>query len=344
MNLAVIMRHSDISKFIVFICLLFTAGPFTGCKEQRQDSGRFAGLEPVTIGVASLVLSAPIIIAQEKGYFADEGLKVTLKEYQFGKLALEAALAGEVDLATVAETPIVMYSFERNDFDVIAAFVHSYDDSKIIVRTDRGIRTAEGLKGKRIATTFGTSAHFFLEIYLDYTRVDKSDVILIDIPQKNLADALNRGEVDAISAFEPHAYEALRSIPDKSMRLPRTELFRETFNLAAMSEFTKKHPAAIRKVLRAIDSAVAFIKQNKEASIGILAEKLNVDKKYLYVTWRDFEFGLSLDQTLLLTFEDVAEWAIQNELTDRTKVPNYLRLIYFDGLKSVKPEAVRILQ
>jgi NitT/TauT family transport system substrate-binding protein len=340
------MRNGRTLKIICSFVLLFCfAGLLHGCKQQPQEFGTAKSpREPLTIGVAMLVLSAPILIAYENGYFAEEGLNVTLKEYQFGKLALEDLFAGKVDLATVAETPIVMYSFEREDYFVVAEFVHSYDDSKIIVRNDRGIRNPADLKGKKIGTTFGTSAHFFAEAYLSYNKVKRSDIKLLDIPQKDLAEALKQGEVDAIAAFEPHAYEAMRHMSKTAMRLPRAELLRETFDLVSMKEFTKLHPDTIRRALKAIDTSVKFIRDNKGKAIAILARRLNADEEYLHDTWDDFEFGLSLDQTLLLTFEDVAQWAIRNKLTDKTQLPNYLHFIYFGGMESLNPEAVRIIR
>jgi len=62
--------------------------------------------EKVTIGSCRQFLSSPIIIAQEKDYFSEEGLDVAFKYYPSGKKAMEAMFAGEVDIATVAETPL----------------------------------------------------------------------------------------------------------------------------------------------------------------------------------------------------------------------------------------------
>ncbi len=341
-----LMKRTNISRSVVIFVLFFCiAGIVASCKEQPNETKAFKEpREPITIGAALETLSAPVIIAYEKGYFSDEGLDVTMKYYTIGKLTLEALFAGKVNFAMPAETPIVMNSFKREDFYVIAGFVYYYDDSKIVVRTDRGIRTASDLKGKMIGTTYGTSAHFFLDAYLTSMKVQHKDVKLIDIPQKDLPNALKHGEVDAIAAFEPYAYEAMRDLPGRTIRLPKADLLRETFDLVAMKDFTKNHPETIKKVLRAIDRASTYIQQNKEDSISVLTKKLHMDEKYLYATWNDYKFGLYLDQTLLLTLEDVAQWAITNNLTNKTKVPNYLNFIYFDGLHSVKPKAVRVMR
>jgi len=341
-----LISRTGISRSVViFVLILLIAGFVYSCKGQPHASSGFREpRESITIGAALETLSAPVIVAYENGYFSDEGLDVTMKYYTIGKLTLEALFAGEVNFAMPAETPIVMNSFKREDFYVIAGFVYDYDDSKIVVRTDRGIRTASDLKGKRIGTTYGTSAQFLLDAYLSSSRVGKKELKFIDIPQKDLPDALKRGEVDAIAAFEPYAYETMRGLQERTIRLPEADLLRETFDLVAMKDFTKNHPDTIKKVLRAIDRASTYIKQNKEDTIAVLTRKLNMDEEYLHATWDDYKFGLYLDQTLILTLEDVAQWAITNNLTNKTKVPNYLNFIYFDGLESVKPKAVRIMR
>ena len=311
------------------------------CKKPEKFSGP---KEKVTIGVASLVLSAPIMVAQEKGFFSDEGLDVTYKSYPFGKKALEAVFAGEADIATVAETPVVFNSFVRDDFVVFALFVYSYNDSKAIGRKDRGVSKPEELKGKKIGITARTSSHFFAHIYLTEHGIEPSAVRMVDFSASDLPGALKDGKVDAIVTFEPYAYMAMKALPDKIVRLPQSDLFRETFTLAAMKNFANEHPESLKKVLKAVDRAIKFIKQNKHESIVIMTKSLRLDENLLASIWNDFVFELSLDHSLLTILEDEARWAIANKFTDKTKVPNYLGYFYLDAMKAVKPEAVSILK
>lgn len=74
--------------------------------------------------------------------FSDAGLDVVLRPYPTGKMALGAMFAGEVDVATVAETPVMFNSFTRNDFAVIATFTSSNDDCKVIARGTRAIENS----------------------------------------------------------------------------------------------------------------------------------------------------------------------------------------------------------
>lgn len=325
--------------FGIIFTLTFTIVT-ASCQKQEKVAGP---RDKVTIGVAEQVLSAPLLITVEKGYFADEGLDVTIKNYAFGRLCLEAMFAGEVNLSTNAQMPVVMNAFKRDDFAVIAEYSYNYDDAKIIVHKDR-IRTGADLKGKKIGTPFGTSAHFLLDIYLNYSNVPMASVELVDILAQNLPEAMKTGKVDAISSFEPFAYETLQLLPDKAMRMEKLELFKEAFILVGMKEFIKNHPEALKKLLRSIDRGIAFIKNNKKESIEILARKLKVDSKFLETAWDAYVFELSLDHSLLIVMEDQARWAIQNKRTDKTLVPNYLGYFYLDAMKAVKPKSVSIIK
>ena len=76
----------------------------------------------------------------------------------------------------------------------------------------------------------------------------------------------------------------------------------------------------------------------------LLARKLKVDAGFLDAAWDDYVFGLVLEQSLLISMEDQARWAVSNKITDRTAVPNYLGFIHQDALKMVKPDALGIIR
>jgi NitT/TauT family transport system substrate-binding protein len=298
----------------------------------------------VTVGVASATLSAPVFIAYEKRFFSDEGLDVVLKLYPSGKKAMEGMFAGEVDLATVADTPIVLASFAREDYVILATFVHSYDDVKVLCRKDRGIIRPADLKGKRIGTSLMTSAHFFIHVYLVEHGIRKSEVNVIDVPPQELPEALRHGKVDAVAIFEPYAYQAEKALPGNVVRLPKSSLYRETFNLVAMKKFAMDNLEGLKRILKAVDRSIEFIHRNRKESISLLAGATAVNETLLVSVWSDFIYGLSLDRSLLTSMEDEARWAMRNRITEVKKIPNYLDYIYLDAMKAVRPESATIIK
>ena len=67
-------------------------------------------------------------------------LNVKIKGFDSGKASFEAMLNNKaIDICTVAQTPIMLQSFNRNDFVVIATMVYSDNDVKVLVRQDKRI-------------------------------------------------------------------------------------------------------------------------------------------------------------------------------------------------------------
>jgi NitT/TauT family transport system substrate-binding protein len=334
--------HEIVLRTILGIVLLLSLTIFSAsCQKPEKSIGP---KEKVTIGVGSGGLAMPFIIAREKGFFQEQGLDATIRSYPSGKKAMEAMFAGEVDSSTLTETPIVFSSLMRDDFAVIATFAYSYDNSKVIGRKDRGVSKPADLKGKKIGFVARTSNHFFVQVYLTEHRIDTAAVKLVDCPPADLPGALKEGRVDAVAIFEPYASMAMEALPDKAVRLPGSDLYKETFNLTVMRSYAKGHPELLKKVLKAVDRGITFIKQNRNESIAVMTKSLKPGEELLVSIQDDLVFELSLEHSLLIILEDEARWAIANKFTDKTKVPNYLGYFYLDAMKAVKPEAVSIIK
>ena len=80
----------------------------------------------------------------------------------------------------------------------------------------------------------------------------------------------------------------------------------------------------IDRFLKAIVQAEDFGVNHQEKAIVIVAKTLNYNSEYVTTVWSDYQFSLSLDQSLLLAMHDEAQWLISNHLTNATNVPNFL--------------------
>jgi NitT/TauT family transport system substrate-binding protein len=220
--------------------------------------------------------------------------------------------------------------------------VYSDTDLKLLARRDRGIAAPENLKGKTVGITAGSSGHFFLGLFLAHHRLELSDVKTTDLEATRLSQALVEGQVEAIATWEPYIHRAEKALGDRAVQLPSRAIYREEFYFIARKQFIAERPAALEKFLKAIEKAQQFIVENEREAMSIVQRRLNMEREILDATWQEFVFGLFLDQSILVSLEDEARWAIENRLTDAGKVPNYLGFIHVDALQAVKPEAVTI--
>jgi ABC-type nitrate/sulfonate/bicarbonate transport system substrate-binding protein len=322
----------------IVVIILIVGGYFLFLGD--EDKSIYSGnVEKITLGAETSLLTAAVWIADEKGFFEEQGIDLEIEEFESGKASFNDMLNGGVEISTVAPTPIMFSSFERDDFSIFATFVSSKEDVKVIARKDSGINQVSDLIGKKIGTPAGTTGQFFLSVFLIRRGISYSDIEEVDISPSKLPSALNSGEVDAIVIWEPHAFNTKKLLGDNYVQLPSSDIYDESFNFMVMNNYAKNNPEKLVRFLKSIDEATKFIENNKKESQKIVADRLKLDIQVLEVLWDDFDFDLSLDQSLILTIEEEAKWAIENDLTDATEYPNYLDYIYADALNEVKPES-----
>ena len=299
---------------------------------------------PMTIAANTRYTGTGLVfIAHVQGYFAHEGLNITLQPYTTGKDALDAALEGRADLATVADIPIMFAVMKRHPVSIVATISTVEKDPGVIGRKDKGILTPADLHGKHIGVTLGTSGHFMLDALLIRQKLSTDDVTLHDLQPQELANALLQGDVDAVATWEPYLGALRTQLGANGMIFYSEGIYELPFNIAGTRDYVVNHPEIIKKFVRALVRAERLCRDEPDAASQIIASAINVSRENLQELWPSYRFSVTLDQSLLLTLEDETRWAIKNALTDRTNIPNYLDHFYLDALEAVTPAAVTVI-
>ena len=332
-------RYAMIGAFI--LAVLLGGYVWKGQTLPAQPAGPPA---PMTIAVNSRYAGTGLVfIAHVKGYFANAGLHVTLQPYTTGKDALDAALEGRAELATVADIPIMFAVMKGRPVSIVATISTVEKDPGVIGRKDKGILTPANLDGKRIGVTLGTSGHFMLDALLLRHKLSTDDVTLHDLQPQELAEALLQGDVDAVATWEPYLGALRSQLGANGIIFDGVEIYELPFNIAGTRDYVASHPEMIKKLVRALVRAEQLCRDEPDAARQIIASAMNVSLENLQELWLSYRFNVTLDQSLLLILEDETRWAIKNELTDRTTIPNYLDHFYLEALEAVRPEAVTVI-
>jgi NitT/TauT family transport system substrate-binding protein len=328
-----------IAHVVCLVALLVCC--FSCSRTEREPAGP---PEKVTFAYTVLPDAALAQVATANGYYLREGLVVTPQVHQIGKQALQAVLDGKADFATVAETPVVFSVMRGDKISILATIDTSHRNMAIVARKDKGISAFHDLRGKRIATTFGTIGEFFMDSMLVANGISRRDLNAVNMPSENLHDALVHGDVAAISTWNPILIRTQRKLGKNGVTFYGEDIYTQTYHVVARQEYVHRHPENVEKLLRSLIRAEEFIRQNRAEAQRIVANSSRTDRESVEQTWSANNFSVALDQSLVLALEDESRWAITNRLTAATKVPNYLDYIYLDGLQAVKPDAVRLLR
>jgi NitT/TauT family transport system substrate-binding protein len=174
--------------------------------------------------VLKLSSSAPVFIAQDKGYFREAGLDVELKFFDAAQPIAVATASGDIDFGITSFTAALYNLAGKGALKVIGGMSHEKAGYPLIgyFATDKayvaGLKTPRDLAGKRIAVTqVGSSFHYSIGLLADKYGFKLAEVKLLPMQSlSNVAAALKGETVDA--ALLPVS-AARKLMDDGSVRL-----------------------------------------------------------------------------------------------------------------------------
>src|SRR3989344_2161411 len=308
----------------------------------QKQPGKYAGpVEKIAIGNLG-EYSILNLIAKDRGYFVANGLDAEIQEYQAGPLMIADLLAGRLNFAVAGEFPGVNYIFQKDNLRILTE-TSKQKVVQVVARKDKGINNPGDLKGKKIGVMRKSAGEFFLGRFLTFNNLAFSDVSIIDLSPAEMTKRIVDGQIDAVASYEPNPYKIAKRLGDNAV-VWSAQGNQDTFALLySTDEFIKSHPQIVERYLRSLMEAEQYVKDYDKEARNIVAKILHYDEPYIKYIWPKVAPHLALEQELVLTMENEAHWAIQNKLTDKTVIPNYLDYIYFDALEKARPEAITII-
>lgn len=300
-----------------------------------------AAAEGLTIAVSRTPLSLPLFVAESQGFFAAEGVQVTLAEVIGGPRAMQAMFDGKAELATASETLAVFQSFQRNDFAVIASFATTTGAVDLIAGKSLANARPEQLAGKRIGTVVGAASHYYADAWLVFHGVNPKSTRPVNLPPEAMKTALANGEVDAVAVWEPYRSDILQSVPGARL-LANPGMYRLSFNLHVARKLLGTRDDDMSRVLRALLRAERFIESEPGKAHAILRERLGLEQDHAHQLHARIRYRVMLDQSLVTTLESVARWARLEGHVAADRSPNYLGFIYAEPLRKARSDRIGI--
>lgn len=261
--------------------------------------------EPLRVAVCPVTDSAALHLVRTGGAYPDAGLVYTYHET--GRECLAALLAGEADLATVADTPLVLALLEGHRPHIVATLATHPGMVSLIADAGQGIATVDDLIGKRVAFPEGTSAGYFLHSLESYHWTDSGAIEDVALAPQQAVEALATGDVAAIAAWSPLREQAVAALGERAVVIDHAGSYIGTWNLVATGAVADD-PRVCRFLAALIEVSATRLTAPDPATVATLAEWTGMEAQVMVPQLDRLRFDPRLDQSLLLLMEDQARW------------------------------------
>jgi ABC-type nitrate/sulfonate/bicarbonate transport system substrate-binding protein len=244
---------------------------------------------PVIIGqVTAIALYWPDFIAQQKRFYADEGLDAESFFVGSTAAATQQLISGAIDIAFATAETAVRAANKGADIVIIGETVYKWPYSFMAAKD---IKKPLDLKGKKvILSTPRQDLTLLWEDWLRENGMEPSDVDQVfDGATPNRYAALAKGAVQAAVVSQPFDF---RAISEGYTQLFETAFVKKNYSfkiIAARGRWVQDNPETARAVIRAVARAIEwwYDPTNKEEAIDILQKVSNqdralVEKTYIY--------------------------------------------------------------
>lgn len=258
------MKHArflEVVRRLVSVALLALA---FGCGREKPA--------PLRVGINPWPGYEFLYLAQEQGFFRDEGLEVRLLEFSSLSDARRAYERGQLD-ATCTTVTDVLQSRDSSPRSPQIVQIVDYSSGGDVVLARPGITDAAGLRGARIGVELASLGVYVLARGLEKSGLSLADVTPVSMNQLSMADAFRAGKIDAIVTYPPTSTLLVRDAKASTVFSSR-EIPGEVLDVIAVeAEVARQRPGDVTKLLRAFHRAREYAQQSPGPAHRIMAAR-----------------------------------------------------------------------
>lgn len=225
---------------------------------------------PFRLAFNTWVGYGPFYVAQEKGFFKEEGLDVELERIEGTGDRRAALIAGRIEALGSTIDDLVVGASQGVNAKMILCIDESAGADGIVAVNS--IRDIKDLKGKTVAVQPGFVNHFFLLYLLDQNGISPSELKIEAMEPDAAGLAFMAQKIDVAVTWEPHLSKA-KERPDGHVLITTADPRAQGIivdNLIVRNDVIQDQRTNLEKLLRAWFKAVQYVKTNPDDANAII--------------------------------------------------------------------------
>ena len=260
------------------------------------------------------------IIAQERGFFRDNGVDVTVKFVSSGSELPAGMAGGTIPIAVAAATNPMAMAASGIPVKILAQISDISGIMQVLVREDANITKPSDLEGRKMGITRIPLSVSVLERGCATYGCNFSKIEMVNMQPEDIVLAYERGNVDTVLTWEPWAsYVAQRggkvlfsatqsSIPGQEGNKRIDAVYAALF---ARPDFMKKSPKTVEGILRGLSEAAKFLSANPNEGAEIVGKVINIPADVVKSTHAKVKTGVVLPALFASDFDEKSEYLLK---------------------------------
>lgn len=258
-----------------------------------EETGSAASGEKIRVGVSAYPAFYQWYICQEEGMFEKYGLDVELVYFPVYSDSVQAYSTGQLDMLSMA-MPDTIAPYNKGIGITTVLMLDNSNGADGLVAGE-GINSIADLKGKSVATEYGTIEHFFLLKTLEKEGMTEKDINFVNLSISDSGPAFISGSVDAASLWEPTLSLALSKEGSTLLTSSKDTPGLIPDVLVASDDMTTNRKDEIEGMINAYYDAMEFYVENEDKAIADMAKGAEITED---------EMRVSMSGSRLFTIED----------------------------------------
>lgn len=302
------MKSSKVTVFVVIgIVTIFLAFPGLGRAAEKVKVGY----------LHTLAVDGQFWIAVHKGYFAEQGLEMDPIQFTSGIPLMQALSGGSVDVAIMGA---VISNFPSRGVGKVFLINNiEYDTAMLFARPETNAKNIKDVKGQKIATVKGTTAHVFLHTALKANGIDSiKDVNIVSMDMAGAVTAFINGAVPFVCTWAPFHVQIREKVPGAVMLSSAKDYYPNAAIIGgwvATNNFYEARKDVLRKIVKAWVKANDELVGNPDESLKLIHSKAysNIPFADIKASWDAEKCETSKDWVKLYEDGTVSKWIGQVE-------------------------------
>ena len=309
------------SHFFLLTLILTLILTFTACKPAQRS---------VRIAIQPSAAFIPLYIARYTNAIENalKKMNVTLvwQDFESGPPMNESLSAEMTDIGVIGDVPTVLALAGTTKMKLVGIPARGPDAYAMIARADdSSFNSFEDMKGKKIATVFGSTGHNFIKKLLGKAGLSFEDIEFINISASEAEVALSEGFADAVIIWEPNITRIIdRGIAKIVAQGHETDL-RGTNGFVVREDYLKENADIIKEILLQYERAAKSLSNLDTEILHKLSLALNITEAQIKSIMKKYDYSVNVTKEDQKALQDTISFLVSiNNLKYEYWVESYI--------------------